>query len=60
MKEFSKAIKSSGGICVFVNREEASSNEWKGVFDYQGALDSASETSAELTLPCSHSHRQLG
>lgn len=35
VREFSKVVKSRGGICVFVNREEAS-QVWQGVFDYQG------------------------
>ena len=35
VKEFSKAVKSQGGICIFVNREAASSKEWEGVFDFQ-------------------------
>lgn len=44
VREFSKAVKSRGGICVFVNREKVS-KEWDAVFDYQGEhqLKSASK-----------------
>lgn len=36
VKELSKAVRSRGGIAVFVNREEMPSKEWQSVFDYQG------------------------
>lgn len=35
IKEFSKAVKSRGGLCVFVNLVEMNTQEWKKVFDYQ-------------------------
>lgn len=43
VKEFSKAAKARGGICVFVNGDEIRSKEWDDVFDYQGEFAAACE-----------------
>lgn len=39
-------MRSKGGIAVFVNREEMTSQEWKNVFDYQGESDCCTTSTA--------------
>lgn len=49
VKEFSRSVKSRGGVRVLVNREEiGSKSEWRDVFDYQGASGSPLVVSPRL------------